>query len=88
MDEWKINTVTIPADRYDELKECEVAYENLTLAFAILLDSALLGWNGKSLRFDDDDNINDLLKVYDMDKYLRTIRTLKEKKEKGEKTDE
>ncbi len=88
MDECKINTVTIPVDRYDELKECEVAYENLTLAFAILLDKAELGWDEKSLRFDNNDNINDLLKVYDLDKYSRTISILKKKKEKGEKTDE
>lgn len=81
------NTVTISAVRYDELKECEVLYEQLTLSFAILLDKAELRYDEKSLIFDVDD-VNDLLKVYDMDKYLRTISQLKKKKERGEKTDE
>jgi short-subunit dehydrogenase len=72
------NTVTLTLERYDELKECEIAYEKMQLSIALLINNAELDYNKKDLRFENED-MRDLVKIFDSNFYYERVKELKEK---------
>ena len=71
------NTVTLTLDRYDELRECEIAYQKMQLSIALLINNSELSYDKKNLSFEDDD-VRDLVKIFDSNFYYERVKDLKE----------
>lgn len=72
------NTVTLTLERYDELRDCEIAYEKMQLSIALLINNSELDYRKKDLDFEDE-YMRDLVKIFDSNFYYEKVKELKEK---------